>query len=225
MSHAVLVAYALGLALATALAGCGAKAPTEQRLLVVDGIEITFADIEPYIAFYDGYLPEGGRKSKVLRALEDQVLPLRLAQRAFPAERARLRAQAEALCSVATNALELEQQSQQVRDKRRANLTRSTALLPVGMWAFDLTRVGAVSPPLELPHGWFVVGLFDFRESPGLVMDDYVDALQVGFVTHARIEFDAWYREQQALLADKATFVHPDFEHALPSWLRPPKRS
>lgn len=224
MSRRAQAPRALRLALVAALAGCGGKAPEERRLLVVDGIEITLADVEPYIAFYDGYLPEGGRKSKALRALEDQVLPLRLAQRAFAPQRAAQRQLAEALCSVATNALELEQQSQQVRDKRRANLTRGTALLPVGMWAFDPTRVGAVSPPLELPHGWFVVGLFDLKESQGLVMDDYVDALQVGFVTHTRIEFDAWYREQQALLADKATFVHPDYEHALPSWLRPPKR-
>jgi hypothetical protein len=217
---------AAGVALAAVLAACGGEpaASAETRLLVLDGIEITLADVAPYVTFYDGYLPEGGRKSKVLRALEDQVLPLRLAQRAFAPQRAAQRQLAEAICSVATNAIELEQQSQQVRDKRRANLTRGTALLPVGMWAFDPTRVGAVSPPLELPHGWFVVGLFDLKESTGLVLDDYVDALQVGFVTHTRIEFDAWYREQQVLLADKATFVHPDYEHALPSWLRPPKR-
>ena len=217
---------AAGVALAAVLAACGGEpaASAETRLLVLDGIEITLADVAPYVTFYDGYLPEGGRKSKVRRALEDQVLPLRLAQRAFAPQRAAQRQLAEAICSVATNAIELEQQSQQVRDKRRANLTRGTALLPVGMWAFDPTRVGAVSPPLELPHGWFVVGLFDLKESTGLVLDDYVDALQVGFVTHTRIEFDAWYREQQVLLADKATFVHPDYEHALPSWLRPPKR-
>lgn len=217
---------AAGVALAAVLAACGGEpaASAETRLLVLDGIEITLADVAPYVTFYDGYLPEGGRKSKVLRALEDQVLPLRLAQRAFAPQRAAQRQLAEAICSVATNAIELEQQSQQVRDKRRANLTRGTALLPVGMWAFDPTRVGAVSPPLELPHGWFVVGLFDLKESTGLVLDDYVDALQVGFVTHTRIDFDAWYREQQVLLADKATFVHPDYEHALPSWLRPPKR-
>lgn len=214
----------VALAVAAAAAACGREAPAETRLLVLDGIEITLADVEPYVAFYDSYLPEGGRKSKVLRALDDHLIPLRLAQRAFPEERARLRAQAEALCSVATNAYELEQQSQQVKDKRRSNLTRSTALLPVAMHVFDPARVGAVSPPIELPHGWFVVGVFDLQPSPGLVMADYVDALQVGFVTHPSPQFQAWYLEQQGLLADKAAFVHPDFEHAMPPWLRVPPR-
>lgn len=214
----------VALVVAAAVAACGREAPAETRLLVLDGIEITLADVEPYVAFYDSFLPEGGRKSKILRALDDHLIPLRLAQRAFPAERERLRAQAEALCSVATNAYELEQQSQQVKDKRRSNLTRSTALLPVAMHVFDPARVGAVSPPIELPHGWFVVGVFDLQPSPGLVLADYVDALQVGFVTHASPLFMSWYLEQQQLLADKATFVHPDFEHAMPPWLRVPPR-
>jgi hypothetical protein len=216
---AAATAAALGLAVA-----CSRAAPAEHRLLVLDGIEITLADVDPYVAFFDSWLPEGGRKSKVLRALDDLLIPLRLAQRAFPAERAQLRARAEALCSVATNAYELEQQSQQVKDKRRSNLTRSTALLPVAMHVFDPSRVGAVSPPLELPHGWFVVGVFDLQPSPGLVMADYVDALQVGFVTHTSPQFMAWYLEQQQQLADKATFVHPDYEHAMPPWVRVPPR-
>lgn len=211
-------------AMAALLGACSKPAPAENRLLVLDGITFTLDDVAPYVAYYDAFLPEGGRKSKVLRALEDQLIPLRLAQRAFAAERAELKKQAEALATVATNALELEQQSQNVRDKRRSNLTRGTALLPVGMWAFDATRVGAVSQPLELPHGWIVVGLFDLRESPGLVMDDYVDALQVGFVTHPRIAFQEWCLAEQQRIADKATFVHPDYEHAMPPWLRVPKR-
>jgi hypothetical protein len=212
----------LSAAAAALAAACGGERPAEHRLLVLDGIEFTLADVEPYVAFHDSFLPEGGRKSKIRRALDEHLIPLRLAQRAFPAERARLRAQAEALCSVATNAYELERQSQMLQDKRRSNLTRSTALLPVAMHIFDPARVGAVSPPLELPHGWFVVGVFDLQTSPGLVMADYVDALQVGFVTHASPQFLAWYRDQQQLLADKATFVHPDFEHAMPPWLRMP---
>lgn len=206
------------------LAGCSRQQPAEHRLLVLDGIEITLADVEPYVAFLDSYLPEGGRKSKVLRALEDLVLPIRLARRAFPQQREELRQRAEALCAVAGNVVELEAKSQFVKDKRRSNLTRSTAQLPVAMHAFDPLRVGGVSPPLEVPQGWFVVGVYDLHVSPGLVMDDYIDALQVGFVTHNAAQYLEWYRSEQDRLADKATFVHPDYEHAMPSWLRVPRR-
>ncbi|MFN9331164.1 MAG: hypothetical protein ACK6D1_01035 [Planctomycetota bacterium] len=218
------LALAAVAALGAGSAGCGRNEAVEHRLLALDGLEITLADVAPYVAFYDSFLPEGGRKSQVLRALDDLLIPLLLARRAFPAERERMRRSAAELCSVATNAHELDQQSQQVKDRRRSNLTRSSALLPVAMHVFDPARVGAVSPPIELPHGWFVVGVFDLQQSPGLVMADYVDALQVGFVTHTSAQFMAWYREQQRQLADKATFVHPDYEHAMPSWLRVPPR-
>lgn len=220
---AIVVAAALA-ALLAAPGGCSRSATPERRLLVLDGIEITLADVEPYIAFYDSFLPEGGRKSKIQRALEDYLVPLRLAQRAFPAEREEMRQRAAALCSVAGNAYELDKQSALVKDRRRSDLTRASALLPVAMHVFDPERVGSVSPPLELPHGWFVVGVFDLRQSPGLVIADHVDALQVGFVTHTAQQFQDWYLEQQRRLADTVTFFHPDYEHALPTWLRLPPR-
>ena len=215
---------AIAVVAVAALVGCSRQQPAENRLLVIDGIEITLADVEPYVAFLDSYLPEGGRKSKVLRALEDLVLPVRLARRAFPQQRDELRKGAEALCAVAGNVAELTAKSEFVKDKRRSNLTRSTAQLPVAMYAFDPLRVGGVSPPLEVPQGWFVVGVHDLHVSPGLVMDDYIDALQVGFVHHNAAQYLDWYRGEQERLADKATFVHPDYEHAMPSWLRVPRR-
>ncbi len=216
------------LAVAAALLGsvvtvtsCRGEGPAaETRLLVLDGIEITLAEVEPYVAFLDSYLPEGGRKTKIQRVLEDHVIPLRLAQRMFPEERRRQRESADALYAVAKNVAELEQQSALMRQKKRSEPTRTHVALPVGMFAFDPLHVGAVSPPLELPHGWVLAGVYELRQSPGLVVQDYVDLLQVGFLTH---ESPAWielYRAEQQRLADKATFVHPDYVHAMPPWLR-----
>lgn len=207
-------------ALAFAVTSCGDDAPAEQRLLVLDGIEIRLAEIEPYVAFLDSFIPEGGRKTKIKRVLDEYLVPLRLAQRAFAAERRELKERADALCSVAKNIVELEQQSALIKEKRRSNLSRMHAHLPVAMYAFDALRVGAVSPPLEMPEGWYVVGTYDLRESPGHMLDDYVDALQVGFITHTTSKWLEYYNQQRVELADKATFVHPDYVTAMPDWIR-----
>lgn len=220
----VLLAAAALLGLGIGMASCRRDAPAEQRLLVLDGIEIRLADVEPYVAFLDSFLPEGGRKTKIQRVLDELLIPLRLAQRAFPKERQELKARADALCSVATNVNELEQQSRLIREKRRSNLTRMHAQLPVAMYAFDPLRVGGVSQPIEVPEGWFVVGTYDLRESPGLVLEDYIDALQVGFITHTSAKLLEWYSAQKQELADKATFVHPDYKNAMPPWIRPKKQ-
>jgi hypothetical protein len=220
-------------AVAVALAGAALLAwpswrreqpAAETRLLVVDGLEITLADVEPYVAFLDSYLPELGRKTKIQSVLEDHLIPLRYAQREFAEQRRQQRQRAQDLCAVAGNAAELEQHAAQITDKRRSELRRQGALLPVAMFAFDPQqaplRVGAVSPPLELPHGFFVVGVLDHHESPGMKADDYVDVLQVGFLTHTRKDWMTLFEGVKPTLGGKVTFVHPDYVHAMPPWLR-----
>jgi hypothetical protein len=32
-----------------------------------------------------------------------------------------------------------------------------------------------------------------------------------------------YYNDEKQRLANKATFVHPDYVHALPAWLNPPR--
>ncbi|MFY9344070.1 MAG: hypothetical protein WAT39_16390 [Planctomycetota bacterium] len=219
-------AAAVAVATGLLLTSCGADAPAEeQRLLVLDGIEITLADVQPYVAFYDSCVPEGGRKTKVQRVLEEHLIPLRLAQRAFPAERAEQKARAEALVATAGNIHELEKQTALLdTNKVRRNMTRLQAMLPIAMFLFDPQRVGATSPPLELPSGFWVAAAYELKESPGLQLDDYVDALQVAFVTHPSGDFMQWYQQQKQALADKATFVHPDHLTAMPPWIHPPKQ-
>jgi len=215
---------ALG-ALALLLAACGGNAPApESRLLAVDGIEIALSEVEPYIEFLSSFMPNAGRKTSVQLVLDQYLLPLRLAQRAFPALRAEQRARAEALCSVATNVVELEQCAEglppHMKDVRAVR--RPHAQLPVAIFLFDQMLQGSVSPPIEVPTGYFVVGCLEMHESQA-VLEDYCKALQIGFVTHSRADWEKWIEAEHARVADKVTFVHPDYRDALPTWLKPPK--
>lgn len=209
--------------LAVLAAGCSEQPPPEPRLLVLDGIEVRIDEVEPYVRFLDESVPEGGRKTKIQRVLEEQVLPLKLAQRAFPAERKALRERAEQLRSIATNAYELEQNAAAIKDKRRANFPRLHAKLPVAMFLFKLENLGSVSPAIELPEGFAVVGSFDAKQHQ-MALEDSVDALEVAFFTHGGTDWRNWLESEQARVADKLTFVHPDYRFALPSWIHPPKQ-
>ena len=215
---------ALG-ALALLLAACGGNAPApESRLLVVDGIEIGIAEVEPYIEFLASFMPNAGRKTRVQMVLDQYLLPLRLAQRAFPKQRAEQREHAEALRSVATNVEELKQRAEllppHLKDVR--NLRRTHAQLPVALFLFDPMLEGSVSQPIEVPSGYFVVGCLGRHETQS-ALDDYCSALQIGFVTHSATEWQQWIEGEHARVADKVTFVHPDYREALPTWLKPPK--
>ena len=213
----------LALLLAAASTGCSEKGPAPSLLLVIDGISIQLDEVEPYVRFLDEFVPEGGRKTKVQRALEEQLIPLRLAQRAFPNERASLLAQAQTLCGVATNAIELEQHAKALEHQRRAHFARLHAKLPIAMFLFDPLKLGSVSPPIEVPEGWSVVAGFDMRQG-ALALDDSVDALQVAFYTHGGRDWSQWLDAEKLRVADKVTYVHPDYVHALPDWVHPPKQ-
>ncbi|MBL8754861.1 MAG: hypothetical protein JNK15_16265 [Planctomycetes bacterium] len=193
------------------------------KLLVIDGIEITHRDVAPYVVWLDSYLPEGGLKAKVRRALDDHLLPVRVAQRSFAKERAEQRQRADALRSVATNIEELDRATAQMASRRRSNVSRSKVHLPVAMFLFDPLNVRGTSQPIELPMGWFVVGAFDLVESPAQMLDDYCDALQVGFVTHTADQWRTFYDAQRLELAAKVTWVDPAWVSALPDWIKPPK--
>lgn len=214
-------------AAALAFAACAedppAAPPADDRLLVVDGITITLADTAPYVAFLDSFLPEGGRKAKVRRALEEYLLPLRLAQRAFATERAEQLRQARLLCEVATNAVELDQRSKLLPERHRGHLRRTAPKLPVAMFLFDPLRIGSVSEPLEVPMGFTVAASFDYLES-ALLIDDRVDALQVGFFTHDAGGWATWLVAEQQRIADTVTHVHPDYREAMPGWLHLPRQ-
>lgn len=207
----------------------GKKKPSpkaDPRLLVIDGIEITFEELKPFVDWLTAYRPELGIKTTHIWAMRDHLLPLKIAQREFPEQRKKQLELAEGLCSVTTNIYELEKQSKLIEHKTRSNLTRQSAMLPVAMWLFDKDtpqiNTNAASHPIELAQGYFVVGSFEYHESP-LVMADYVDALQVGFVTHTSKQWRVWWENEQKTLGKKVTFVHPDYRDNLPNWMEQPK--
>ena len=215
---------AAALCCALALAACGkgsqAQPADDPRLIEVDGITITFEELQPYYDWLTEVRPGLGVRTKYSWAMQEHVLPLKLAQREFPQQRAQKRALAEGLSSVATNIAELEEHSRLIEDKRRSNLTRQSAMLPVAMFLFDDLTLNAVSPPIELPHGFFLASAYERYESP-LVLADYVDALQVGFITHTAVEWQNYWTEKRKEIGAKVTFVHPDYRDDMPEWLQP----
>lgn len=210
------------LALMTFACSNKADPKDDPRLLVIDGIEITFADLQPYFDWLTSFRPELGIKTTYIWALRDHVLPLKFAQREFATERKEQLKLAQGLASVASNIYELEKQSKLISHKSRGNMTRQSAILPVAIWLFDELHTNAVSPPIELAQGFFVAGSYEFHPSP-MAMTEYVDALQVGFVTHTKMEWQTWWENEQLTLGKKVTFAHPDYRDDLPKWMDLPK--
>jgi hypothetical protein len=206
------------------LAACGEEEakPDPELLLVFDGIEVRFADVEPYVEFLGSFLPESGRKARIMRALDEQVLPVALARRAFPGERKQQLERARELCSVATNVHELEEQTRTYSPKARRDYTR-LHMLPIAMFLFEPLNLGSVSDPIELPAGYVVVGAFDLKES-ALLLDDYADTLQVGFETHPPTAWSSWLAAEKQRVSSKVTYVHPDYREAMPPWLELPRQ-
>ncbi len=219
----------LSLLLCGLLPGCGGDSPTEapageprdqDRLLTIDGIDVTFGDVRPWVAFLDGYYAVHSTRSKMRSALDRHVLPLLLARRDFPAERAAQLEKARALRSVAGNAVELDQKGRLLAAPRKA-VNPALVELPVARFAFDETLLGSVSEPLELPQGWLLVATLDLQHA-AVAGDDIAELLQVPFYTHERDDHLAWLDQTRKAMADKVTWIHPDYRDVLPDWLRPP---
>jgi hypothetical protein len=215
---------AVALAVAFAAASCSdppAAPPAttpEAPLLTIDGITITFGDAEPFQQYLASIAPEWGKKTRLRAVLDEYLIPLHLARRAFAKERAAARADAEALRSVATNVAELEQHSKLLSHRRKV-LARRQIELPASMFLFDPLTTGAASDPIEVPRGFYVLGAFELRES-ALKVDDLADTLQVGFTTHDIAAFAKWLDAEQTRIANRVTFVHPDYRDAMPPWMQ-----
>jgi hypothetical protein len=86
------------------------------------------------------------------------------------------------------------------------------------MFLFDPLTTGGTSDPIEVPRGWIVASAYEIKEA-ALVLDDVADAVQVGFLTHSPGDWVTWLEQEQRRLADKVTYVHPDFREHLPEWI------
>ena len=198
--------------------------PTERNpvILVVDGMEIRrseVAEFEPYLEDLD---PTTGRTKRAKWVLEQFVLPLRLAQRAFPAERREQRKRAEALARVLGPSAgydDLASQSQRVPGAGLGTRMRQALELPEQRWAFADAHMEQVSPILETPRAFTILATLGKRPGPTKVFDS-ADIWLVQFPTHDKKAFDAWLSEVKKSIADKLTFVHEDYRQAVPYWFK-----
>lgn len=206
-------------------AACGKAPPAVAHpanlLLTIDGLDITLDEVAPHVKFLDSVAgPEWATKVKFRRVLEEFTIPLRLAQRAFPEQRAKMHERAANLRSVADNAIEIEKQGAQQVIKRKG-LVRRAVELSVAEFLFDPLLTGSASQPIEVPRGWIVAGAFDLQQSAQLV-NDLVDAVQVGFLTHTPGDWQTWWDLEQVRIADKVTYVNPAYRDHLPEWIKLP---
>jgi hypothetical protein len=216
------VLLALGCNKAAAELPTTPKAPpgADDLLMRIDGLDIRFGEVLPYLTVLDTVGPEWSPKVKFRRVLEEFTIPLRLAQRAFAEQRSKLLEQAKALCAVATNYRELEQYATNLSAQRK-QVSRRSVELPIALFLFDELLMGSVSAPIEVPRGFVVATAHELQAAP-MVINDQVDCLQIGFLTHSADEWQSWIANEQVRIASLVEFVHPDFRDHMPHWLRLP---
>ena len=218
------------LALASfALTACGCDqtatpAPRSGVVLEIDGIEVRDAELKPLLDYIEASGERTGRNFAMQIVLERHVLPLRVAQRAFAAQRAELKVRADAfLRSVIDSGgadPQLRSKGQLLGGETSPGLLSRTGMdLAQAAYCFVADNLGVVSPVIELPRGYCVVSFSDHK--PGVERSgDLVNAYQVPFYTHTRLQFEDWWAAQKKALADKLTYLHPDYADALPPWIK-----
>jgi hypothetical protein len=201
-----------------------APEPPPGLVMEIDGLQIWAREIEPWVAYVETVDRRTGRDAAIRGILDNHLIPLKLAQRAWAEPRDELRRRAEALARVVRNGgyPELVAKGRAVAGEPLAQTTGRLDLpLPIGAWAFDEDRIGHVSPLLETPQGFSLFSTY--RIERGITRTvDRVEAYQVPFYTHPPVEFAAWLVEARAAVSDKVTYVHPGYRRALPPWVKLP---
>lgn len=198
--------------------------PAPGVLLVVDrDLVVRESDVEPFAEYFEELDPSMGVKYRTRELLQQHLVPLMLARRAFPEQRAAQLEQARAVRATADNSLEFRRRAELlgIRESDRP-YTRSDLPLPVAMWAFRPEHLGAVSPPIETARGWVLVSPLDL-ESGVTQPADRLRALVMPFHTHSRDDFDAWLGRARAEIAGRVDWVAPTIEDALPPTLLKPR--
>jgi len=221
------------LALTAALAGCGephedATPPPglpDGAIASFDGgrIVVRGAEVEPLAAYLEELDPTMGRKYRFRELLDQHLLPMLLARDAFPAERAKALANAEALRAVADNSLELMRKGALAGGEAPEQpFARNDLPLPVAAFAFRPENLGAVSPPIETADGYYLVAPLDFE--PGLTpVADRARLFVIRYRTHESEDFDRWLGAAKTAIADRLDAVAPSHADALPRWISIPR--
>lgn len=194
---------------------------TPGAILEVDGVSILRSEFDAFEEFFESWDARLGRKSRARALLTRVLLPRAFARRDFPAERAEQEKRATQLRSVVGNYLELAEigpaHGGVQPDKP---FSRSSLPYSIAAFAFDESNIGAVSQPIETPHGFTLVGVQDIVRGLSTAQD-LAHLHVVGFSHQTKDGYHEWWTRVQSTARDKVTFVDPDFIDVLPKWLEP----
>ena len=221
------VALALGASVVKLAWNGGQKPepPAEEDAVIlrVAGLEVRHSEIlacEDYVEKLDPTIGEMARKRAIL---DLYLLPVKLAQRDFPKERAEQRRSAETLAKFLGDSAgydDLATQSKRFPGARlEQGVVRAAMSLPEARWAFADEHIGRVSPILETPRGYSILATLDKRPGPTMHYDA-ADVWVAPFHTHELRAYTDWLATAKASLSGQLTFIHDDYKEALPYWLR-----
>lgn len=199
-------------------------APAADVVLEIDGIRVTRAEIEDWYPYLEALDPRLGKGFRVRQVLEQQLLPMKFAQRYHAVHRSELATRAEALVKVAPTLSELVTVSKTAEDPKERGYTperattRSDLPLALARAIFDPTKLGQVQGPIETPQGFAVVANRTITKGV-TAFEDRADPWIVLFNTHMSREFEQWWSQARASVGSRLTFVHEDFKDCLPDWI------
>ncbi len=192
-------------------------------ILRVADLEVRQTEIQAFADYLQELDPIMGKMKRCRDLLAGYLLPLKLARRDFPNERAGQRKRAEVLARVLGNTAsydDLVAQSQRYPGARlQKALVRPLMTLPEARWAFEDIRIGQASPILETPRGYSILATLDKQPGPTRHYDA-ADVWTVPFHTHDYRTYVDWLARARQSLSGKVTFIHHDYKEALPDWLR-----
>lgn len=205
------------------LCACGPEdqpSPPPGVVLEVDGLEITAEELAQFDDYFESLDPTMGRNYRTREFLDQFVLPLRLAQRAFPEDRAEKRQRATVLAEAIGNggySALVERGEVYGGYKPDHPYSRNDLPLPVARFVFDENHLFQVSPPIEVAQGFALIATYRLMQGISTVQDR-AEVYFVPFYTLDSSQFATWYEVQKDRIRNRVTYVHPDYRQALPSW-------
>lgn len=211
--------------------GCDQPPPERPGVVVeFDGHVIRDDDVAPYRTYLESIGERLGPAYVTAAVLEQHLVPLALARKAFASERAELERQARGFQE---SVMAAGGADPQLRAKgaivggQAAEVGRGNLDLAQAAWCFtldehgQLAHFGQSSPVIETPRGFCVLSFRD--HVPGVTRAaDRIDLFVVTFYTHASYSaYKAWYQSEKLRLAGAATYVGEAYRDAIPAWLKP----
>lgn len=211
-------------ALGALLPSCSSEqaSPPPGVILEIDGLRVTAEDIADFEDYFRELDPIMGRAYRTRELLDQTVLPLLLARRAFAEQRASEKRKAETLREMIGDGgyYELSGRGEPYGGfQPELPFGRNSLPRAVARYAFDDHHLFDVSPPIEVSQGFCLIATRRILRGTTTV-EDQVEAYVVPFYTHAGQEFADWYEREKERVGHLVTYVHPDYREVLPPWVK-----